>query len=416
MLAACAVGYVLACDATPARAGGFDTPTLYTARHMGMGGTAIGYVDDASAAFHNPAGLQHVQGFAALADFSLLLGHVQGSPDPSPEARGLTSALTVAPFFLAGAAYRMHPWISLGVAIFPVASGAGEYTYDNLAGNATHDETRLVFFEGTPVLSIDVPEDAWLPGKLSFGVGYRIDAVDFTRSKGPPGNPAVIDLELSGWSFRGVRVGIQWQPTRDFSFGAVFRSRIDVKTDADRGRALGQTVEDPELTFVLPSKLGFGARYDHAALGVALDLEYGLYSENGRAPLRGRIGGRSGEVSNVSRWHDAPTLRAGAEYRAGTRQAWALRLGYVFDAQVSNERFPTAFGTPPVATHSFTGGVGYAFDAYRVDLAYAYRFGATDVQASELAPAAQCRFCGSAGRYAIRTHGLYVDVSGDWAL
>src|SRR5689334_25443807 len=27
-----------------ARAGGYDTPMLYTARHMGMGGTAIGYV------------------------------------------------------------------------------------------------------------------------------------------------------------------------------------------------------------------------------------------------------------------------------------------------------------------------------------------------------------------------------------
>ena len=43
---------------TPAAwAGGYDTPMLYSARHMGMGGTAISGVNDASALFHNPAGM-----------------------------------------------------------------------------------------------------------------------------------------------------------------------------------------------------------------------------------------------------------------------------------------------------------------------------------------------------------------------
>src|SRR5688572_4305347 len=52
-----------------ARAGGYDTPMLYSARHIGMGGTAIGYVSDPSALFHNPAGLAQTGRFSVLGDF-----------------------------------------------------------------------------------------------------------------------------------------------------------------------------------------------------------------------------------------------------------------------------------------------------------------------------------------------------------
>ena len=36
-----ATSVILAASASPALAAGYDTPILYTARHMGMGGTAI---------------------------------------------------------------------------------------------------------------------------------------------------------------------------------------------------------------------------------------------------------------------------------------------------------------------------------------------------------------------------------------
>src|SRR5260221_6236935 len=90
-----------------AHAGGYDTPMLYSARHMGMGGAAIGYVRDPSALFHNPAGLGQVEHAELLGDFSLILGKLRASP--SINAQDVTSDLTVAPFFLVGGAYRVHP-------------------------------------------------------------------------------------------------------------------------------------------------------------------------------------------------------------------------------------------------------------------------------------------------------------------
>lgn len=403
---------LLATPLAPARAGGFDTPILYTARHLGMGGTAIGYVDDPSAVFHNPAGLQGVQGFAFVADFSLLLGKLQASPDVGPSARNVDSELTVAPFFLVGAAYRLHPWVSVGLAAFPVASGGAEYKYNNIADQAVEDKTRLLFLEFSPALSIDVPRDQWLPGWLSFGIGYRLDHVGFERQKGPPGNPALLDLNLAGFG-HGVRAGVQWRPSPALSFGLVYRSKVSIDATADSGNALTQTFTDPELRFNLPTKFGLGARYDVGTLGFAADLEYGLYSENQIEPLRGKQDGATASVANAFVWSDAITARFGIEQRFGREQQWPVRIGYLFDGKVANPRFPNAFGTPPSPTHSLTLGAGVRLTPVRIDLAYVYRFGSTTLDPADVAPATECRFCGAPGDYKIGMHGLYLSVGGD---
>src|SRR5688572_2234686 len=154
----------LCCALAPAPAGaaGFDTPILYSARHQAMGGTAISYVDDPSAAFHNPAGLQGVRGLALMGDFSLILGKVKSSPQPPPTEASLESKTVVAPFFLAGAAYRISDLFSVGLAAFPVASGGAEYEYELVAGIDWTDSTEIVFLEATPLFSLNVPEDALL--------------------------------------------------------------------------------------------------------------------------------------------------------------------------------------------------------------------------------------------------------------
>jgi long-subunit fatty acid transport protein len=392
------------------RAGGFDTPILYTAQHQGMGGTAIGYVDDASAVFHNPAGLQNVRCFNAVGDLSLLMGKIQSSPAAGAGARSVKSDLAVGPFFLISAAYRVHPWITLAAAFYPVGYGGASYVYDNTAGDSTRDETRLVFFEASPALSVNVPRDEWLPGLLSFGVGYRIDVVDFSRTQRVAGAMSTIDLDMNGTRATGVRAGVQWRPDDHFSAGAVFRNEVDVRTSADRGTAFGLPVTDPQLTFVLPAKVGLGARYDIAAFGFAADGEYGFYSANDRQPVRAEIGGAPMETANVFDWQNAITLRAGAEYRLGAKQNIPVRIGYVFDGKVTSRRFPSPFDTPPAPTHSLTAGAGIEIGVMKFDVAYAYRFGSTTVHAGDLAPRAECPLCGFAGKYGLQLHGVYFDV------
>jgi long-subunit fatty acid transport protein len=402
------------CVAPTARAGGYDTPMLYAARHMGMGGTAIGYVRDPSALFHNPAGLAHVPHVAAIADFSLLLGGLQASPNIA--ARNVSSDMTVAPFFLVGGAFRLTPWLSAGLGLYPVASSGATFHY---GAPGFEDKTSLLFVEASPALALN------LPGKLRLGLGYRVTFVQLERFQGFPDQAATpfLDFKLTGYSFQGFRGGLQWSLTPELELGLVYRHKTTTKVENERGIALAAVYEDVSTEFVLPSKLGAGARYDFNRTGphlaFALDLEYGFNSQNGGSPLRGTPPDRTkpSSVANVFDWSDSLTLRLGAEYRLAPdpetkRDRVALRAGWVYDSKTANEKYPTAFGTPPGKTQVFTAGVGYDFGLVQSNLALAYRFGEGQVDPSDLsAPNRKpCSFCGAAGDYEIHLTGIYIDV------
>ncbi len=391
-----------------AMAAGFDTPILYTARHQAMGGTAIAGVNDPSAGFHNPAGLQGVRGLAFLGDFSLILGKVRATPDET--AGNMESNTVVAPFFLLGGAYRADRWLTLGLAAFPVASGGAEYHYD-IGSTPSIDKTEIVFFEATPLLSLNVPKDEWLPGTLAFGAGYRASMVMFDRQQGDERDPQILDLALRGFNWTGFRVGVQYAPIDALKLGVVFRNKVKVTTKADTATVVAQKATNGELDFTLPAKLGFGVRYDWRRLGVASDVEWAFQSQNTRAPLKGTLGGSVAEVPNVFDWQNGVTWRMGVEYRLGRQSEWPVRVGYIYDTKVTNKAYPSAFGTPPAATQTVTAGAGYVAPHWQVNLAASRRFGSAHVNASDLGEG--CAFCGFAGDYEITMTGLYVDASVD---
>jgi long-subunit fatty acid transport protein len=398
--------------ASEARAAGYDTPILYSARHQGMGGTAIAYVDDPSATFHNPAGLSGVRGFAFLGDLSLVLGRVQSTPERGID--GIESEPVLAPFFLVGAGFRAHEWLTLGVGFFPVASGGAEYRYE-LVGNPYVDRTRLLFLEATPAASLNVPKDAWVPGELALGAGYRVSTLSFQREKGLRSDPRILNFDMSGASFAGFRVGAQYHPIPELGFGAVFRNRIEIEARADEISVLTQTATNASLPFILPAKLGGGVELELTRLRLALDVEYAFQSQNERVELSGTIDGTPATVQNVFEWRDGVTLRTGAEYRLiGGGIRYPLRIGYAIDTAVANEAYPTAFGTPPAPTHIVSVGAGFDPGVWQVNAAVTHRFGGTTVESSELGTG--CQFCSYEGDYALTMTGFYLDASVDFEL
>lgn len=394
-----------------AHAGGYDTPMLYTARHMGMGGTAIGYVSDPSALFHNPAGLGHIQHAEVIADFSLLLGGIHGSPE---EGRGkdVDSELTVAPFFLVGAGYRIQRMITLGVGVYPIASAGATYHY----GAAGYENrTELFFLEASPAVAVNP-----LPN-LRLGIGYRVTYVRLVRFQGQVGSSdPKLDFKMAGQNFTGFRVGAEWDALPWLHFGAVFRNKVRTKIDGDQGVAF-VPYTDISTHFTLPAKLGVGTRVDFDPLRIpaslAIDFEYDFNSQNPGDPLAGTPEpghDAPSSVPNIFKWKDSQTLRIGAEYRilhdAETDlDRVPLRLGYVYDTQTANARYPTAFGTPPGPTQVITAGTGYNGGAWQANVAYAYRFGHGKVTDPDPA----CHFCSVAGKtdYTIHLNGIYVDAS-----
>lgn len=415
--ASVSLGIALLSGVSEARAAGFDNPILYTARHLGMGGAAISYVDDPSAAFHNPAGLQGVRGLALLGDVSMLFAHVTGSPAAPASANGIQSQLVIAPLFLAGAAYRVQPWLTAGLAVFPAASGGAEYLYAVPESEIFQmNATTLVFYEVTPLISLNVPRDSLLPGDLSFGFGYRATLTTFERQQGERDNPRGLDLDLTGSNFTGFRAGMQWRAGELFSIGVVYRNKIEASTTADEATVLGMAATDVELPFILPAQFGAGIRSDYDRVGVAFDAVYSFQSQNERTMLTGNVAGNPASVPNIFDWQDAFTLRFGFEFRLGPEEELPIRLGYVYDDTVSSRAYPSAFATPAAPTRTFTFGGGYDTGSWELNLALALRSGGTRLDPAEVAPPASCPTCGFSGKYALTTTGLYVDFSTDLEL
>lgn len=406
----------------PTHAGGYDTPMLYSARHIGMGGTAISYVNDGSSLFHNPAGLAKISRLSLLADFSLLLARTHASPDVL--SRDRDSELTVAPVFLLGAGYRVNRWLAVGFGVYPVASAGATYRYP--VGTLTSENsTRLVFLEASPGVAVN------LTPKVRLGLGYRVTYVSLERFSGVRGSttPAGLDFKMTGTNFLGFRAGIQWTPLDWLQLGSTYRHKTKTTVTNSQGIALRNTYTDIETTFVLASKWGVGGRADWHGWGFALDSEYTFASQNKAYPLQGTPQPTAAnptpariDVPNVFNWSDEITVRAGLEYRlfseATRTRPIALRTGYIFDGKTTNERYPSAFGTPPAATHVFTAGAGYQVGAWQFNVAYAHRRGAGAVTAQDVNNPnnAPCAFCGVAGNddYSLRINGFYADVS--WAL
>jgi long-subunit fatty acid transport protein len=113
-------------------------------------------------------------------------------------------------------------------------------------------------------------------------------------------------------------------------------------------------------------------------------------------------------ATNVFEWQDALTLRAGVEY--GYAGEWFFRGGFIYDGKVSNEQYPSAFGTPPTYSLTLTAGVGYKHgDDWKLNFAFAQRFASTKVDTGT--PSQACAACAYDGDYSLTMTGLYLDFA-----
>jgi long-subunit fatty acid transport protein len=323
-LAAICGGVMVA--AGPARAGGYDTPMLYSARHMGMGGTAIGFVEDPSAMFHNPAGLGNIKKFSVLGDFSLLLAHVTASPDLS--ARDTESELTKAPLFLLGGGLRLTDWLVAGLGVYPIASAGATYEYTVPPSNQVENTTRLVFIEASPGLAFN------LPHSVRLGAGYRLTYVNLERYFGNRAFPGgTHDFKLDGFNLFGFRVGAQWTPLPWLALGAVYRHQVETTVKHDTGIAAALPFTEVETKFLLPSKLGAGGRVDIGDFGFAVDGEYLFNSQNEGSPLSGVL--RPPRPTRCRPGSRCPTCSTGPTrsrfapgWSSGSWRAWTIASGW----------------------------------------------------------------------------------------
>ncbi|MBU0551205.1 outer membrane protein transport protein [Myxococcota bacterium] len=389
--------------ASSALSSGWDTPILYSAEHMGMGGAAIAYADDPSAIYHNPAGLARTQGLTLMLDASWLYGSITSSPTRDQITIDSEAINSVAP--LLGVSYKIMDRVAAGLAFYPVASSGATYLYKDDQGKEIENTTNVLFLEISPSLAFDVGSN------IKLGVGYRASYVSLDRlNEGAP--PSSLDFTMTGWNLKGLRVGLQWDPIAQLQLGLVYRHKTETEISDDDARvALPDDKVKASGSLVLPSKFGAGARLNLNSFSFVFDIEYTLQEQNERLIIDRDPPFALGSISSVFRWENSITLRGGFEYTLAEK--YPLRVGYIYDGQATQKKWPSAFGTPPGASNTITGGFGYKPNApWKINFALAYRLATAEVTQTDVDEGTTeepCLACSFKGEYELSLFGTYID-------
>src|SRR5689334_22945813 len=102
-----------------------EGPAFFDARSVAMGSTGVAHVHNGASLYHNAATLAEIENVAVTLDISPVIP-VFTTPFTGPNT-SVKSDSNIAPFFLAGGAYRLNERLVLGLGFFGAGGFGGSY-------------------------------------------------------------------------------------------------------------------------------------------------------------------------------------------------------------------------------------------------------------------------------------------------
>ena len=400
-----AVGIAAAAVAPrPARAGGFGIPEIGV-RRTAMA-TVIGRPDDASAIYHNPAGLVLQRGLALYISMGLSLLDTEFRLQPWPESDRLLGTGPEADGYYApvrpSRAMGVIPMLAATYEVLPGRLVAGAALYVGSATGAAFDAggvTRYHLIDGYVVAPQAAFSAAYrLRDTLSVGAsagllhlrvhGKRevypiIDGMDLGSVIG---TRAVLELDGSGWAPTWT-VAAFGQPHPRLSWGATITGRVDAELTGPVTVTYGDDAPIPNDVLsgrqkteqLLPWAFMAGASFDLApTVEIGAELRYWLYRqyERQRTEVVGIFLVR--ELETRKNYHDSWAASAGV--RVHSLPA-APRLELM--AGVQYDRSPAPPETVTLDQPSFSHPAAHAGARWQ---AGRFRFGASYIHYWYLVP------------------------------
>ncbi len=338
-----------------AEASGFFFPQV-GARAAGMGSNFVALADDASAIFHNPAGLINVPDKSLYGSLSLLVPSVTYTRHDGPvvfEPVKSRNPLTPVPYL--GFSRRSETGrYATGAAIYGAwgtvlhypEKGPQRYQVQNQFFMVLH-ATAAAAYRLTPSLSVG-GQASFIYSKLDFR--RSIDARDLVGLPeliqpgfDDPEFEAVIDFGTSGTGFGGG-LGLLWEPSRAFRLGifgtlpttvAMSGSAVaDISEILLLRTILGETFDTrAELDLYLPAVVRAGLLV-RPTLGIKFtaDLVWVDWSRVKRQVLVLESIPGIPEITLIRNWSDGWTVGAGVEWSAP--RGLEIRAGWFYEPSV----------------------------------------------------------------------------------
>jgi len=235
---------------------------------------------------------------------------------------------------------------------------------------------HAIFFQ--PTVSFKILDN------LSLGAGFTLAPGSVELSKALPlegQNGEEGDVELSGNTIGyGFNVGLYYQPSKKFSLGVDYRSKVDMDISGGEadfevpGSMEGYFPEDNTFSssLPLPANLVVGVGwYPSEKLIISFDFQYVFWSAYQSLDFDFKENTEALQDShNPRNFHNSATYRIGAEYHLNDK--FFLRAGFYYDQTPIPEDYLSP-ETPGTNKYGMSGGLSwYITDKFSLDLSFLY--------------------------------------------
>lgn len=356
----------------------------HSALNTGMASSVVATVDDASAVFHNPAGLTAIEGTEFQVGASLIVPHgnytgpgLPGTGGTGPEGQDLVNDPVPVPYVYAGRALSDKAFIGLGFYL-PYGSGLEWRNPDTFVGRTQLRDLALRTFYFTPSVALKLND------MISVAVGVslvpatlllrqEVGATDTQEPLFPQGSLAEISATAFGV---GANAGIQLTLIDHLKIGFVYKSAVDLSFSGEvnftvpADAPLEVRANFPDQTgsgeLTVPHTFGLGIGWEQGPLTLELGAQLTLWESYDELRLVFDEGLPAPSQASPKDWENVILVRLGLEYRIGDL---ALRAGGGYD--VSPVPQTTADFTLPDNDRIFYSlGAGYDFGPVRADVSY----------------------------------------------
>ena len=364
----------------------------YSARGVALGGSLLARKPDPSAVAYNPALLTRLPGIHLVGGVSAILPDGKMRTTDSA-GRTETTSLKPSTWFIPHAYYtqKLNDRFAVGV---------GEFSRFGLGFEFPHDwPGRFNIYEVSLKTSSVNPVISWAAtDKLSLAAGVEVVYACLDLKKRAqldvyPGGPVLGQLEADSniqdaEAFGvGFNVAGHYQFNDQWAVGLHYRSQVRVRAFGDVEYSYISGVSTPpgyptskdvydtafkdggaHATVILPDSLAGGISWTPIP---ELSIEVGA-TWTRWSTFRGlniHLPEPIGVSENPKHWSDTWRFNVGVEYEP---VEWlALRAGYVYDESPMTSRYAD-YLVPTHDRNIYSLGVGFKWDSWTLDLAYAY--------------------------------------------
>ncbi|MCH7709240.1 MAG: outer membrane protein transport protein [Myxococcales bacterium] len=310
--------------ATEAMTGGLYVNEFGTSSMGVAGAGANARANDASTAFHNPAGMTRLDDHQFMGGLAAGISEIRFNSDPdTPSTSGGDGGDQGGFFPIVGSQYvhKLTDRFRLGMSLFSI-SGAALDPGDEWVGR--NEVTELTLLTITAMPSVAFRATDWL--SIGGGVGVSYGSIDFDlRSPLPLLLEPKIKIDNADDFALAWTVGVLLEPDPGLRFGVVYQSKTELELDGDL-KIGGNSLPGIDLDLDLAQAVRMGVYWDVTdRFAVLLSAAWEDWSELKNIPLS--VGG----VGAALPINFKDTWKGGIGFEYQLLDALRLQTGFMWD-------------------------------------------------------------------------------------